>query len=95
MEELDEEGNVISSQLSTPGSMKPQLLEALRKAGVEDLSTEPDAKSISKKQAPVEPQEDAPKPVKKSPKPAKKGVKFAEDTKPGPEPKKSKTAKRL
>ena len=36
MEELDEEGNVISSQLSTPGSMKPQLLEALKEAGVKD-----------------------------------------------------------
>ncbi|ESZ97445.1 hypothetical protein SBOR_2134 [Sclerotinia borealis F-4128] len=33
-EELDDEGNVISSRLSTPGSVKPQLLEVLKKAGI-------------------------------------------------------------
>ncbi|KAA8577106.1 hypothetical protein MFRU_023g00120 [Monilinia fructicola] len=33
-EELDDEGNVISSTLSTPGSVKPQLLEVLHKAGI-------------------------------------------------------------
>jgi unconventional prefoldin RPB5 interactor 1 len=48
VEELDEEGNVISSHTSTPGSAKPQLLEVLRKAGVKDLpslSTAPDSSS--------------------------------------------------
>ncbi|KAF7938326.1 hypothetical protein BELL_0283g00060 [Botrytis elliptica] len=34
IEELDDEGNVISSRLSTPGSVKPQLLEVLHKAGI-------------------------------------------------------------
>ncbi|RAL62968.1 hypothetical protein DID88_004055 [Monilinia fructigena] len=34
IEELDDEGNVISSTLSTPGSVKPQLLEVLHKAGI-------------------------------------------------------------
>ncbi|CZS97608.1 uncharacterized protein RAG0_06596 [Rhynchosporium agropyri] len=95
MEELDEEGNVISSHLSTPGSMKPQLLEALGKAGMKDLIPEKAAGSDDHKQVQLEPEEDTPKPVKKSPKPTKKGVKFAEDTKPGPEPEKSKAAKRL
>ncbi|KAH7327224.1 Prefoldin subunit-domain-containing protein [Rhexocercosporidium sp. MPI-PUGE-AT-0058] len=94
MEELDEEGNVISSHLSTPGSMKPQLLEALQKAGVKDIP-ELAAESVSERETPAVPPEVAPEPVKKSPKPTKKGVKFAEDTKPGPEPEKSKTAKRL
>lgn len=34
IEELDDEGNVISSRLSTPGNVKPQLLEVLHKAGI-------------------------------------------------------------
>ncbi|QSZ35147.1 hypothetical protein DSL72_008012 [Monilinia vaccinii-corymbosi] len=34
IEELDDDGNVISSRLSTPGSVKPQLLEVLHKAGI-------------------------------------------------------------
>ncbi|CAD6448281.1 760a5753-8c15-4431-84ea-ecf2d402df03 [Sclerotinia trifoliorum] len=34
IEELDDEGNVISSRLSTPGDVKPQLLEVLHKAGI-------------------------------------------------------------
>ncbi|APA06812.1 hypothetical protein SS1G_04562 [Sclerotinia sclerotiorum 1980 UF-70] len=34
IEELDDEGNVISSRLSMPGDVKPQLLEVLHKAGI-------------------------------------------------------------
>ncbi|ETI26931.1 hypothetical protein G647_10030 [Cladophialophora carrionii CBS 160.54] len=36
-EELDEEGNVISSKVQTPGSDAAQLMDVLKKAGVEDL----------------------------------------------------------
>jgi unconventional prefoldin RPB5 interactor 1 len=36
-EELDDEGNVVSSKLETPGSTAPQLVEVLKKAGVKDL----------------------------------------------------------
>ncbi|MCJ1317407.1 hypothetical protein MMC15_002731 [Xylographa vitiligo] len=36
-EELDEDGNVISSSISTPGESSKQVVEALRKAGVKDL----------------------------------------------------------
>ncbi|KAI9818710.1 MAG: hypothetical protein M1832_004186 [Thelocarpon impressellum] len=36
LEELDEVGNVISSSTSTPGSVAPQLLEVLQKAGLDD-----------------------------------------------------------
>lgn len=43
IEELDDEGNVISSRLSTPGNVKPQLLEVLHKAGI----IEPVAKNQS------------------------------------------------
>ncbi|PVH88132.1 hypothetical protein DL98DRAFT_525395 [Cadophora sp. DSE1049] len=95
MEELDEEGNVISSQLSTPGSMKPQLLEALKKAGVKDLPADTGSEAISDKTEPVVSRENTTEKSNKCPKPTKKGVKFAEDTKPGPKPEKSKTAKRL
>lgn len=37
MEELDEEGNVVSSSVNTPGDQASELLETLRKAGVENI----------------------------------------------------------
>ncbi|KAI9879503.1 MAG: hypothetical protein M1830_008379 [Pleopsidium flavum] len=40
-EELDEEGNVISSTTTIPGDAAPQVVEALRKAGVTDLPSLP------------------------------------------------------
>ncbi|EAW10359.1 prefoldin-like protein [Aspergillus clavatus NRRL 1] len=40
-EELDEDGNVISSSTSTPGSKAPELLELLKKAGVKDVPDVP------------------------------------------------------
>lgn len=86
VEELDEEGNVISSHISTPGSAKPQLLEVLQKAGIQNLP-EPE-KPIQDMQRPLE---DSPAEVK----PAKKGVSFSTDTKDGPEPEMSQTAKRV
>lgn len=98
MEELDDEGNVISSRLSTPGSAKPQLLEVLEKAGVKGLlPNTPDSGVSTIADAKSQPivDETASKLPRKAPKPTKKGVKFAEDTKPGPEPEKSQTAKRL
>ena len=95
MEELDEEGNVISSQLSTPGSMKPQLLEALKEAGVKDLPADTGSESVSAKEDQEAPRGTIAEHSNKTPKPTKKGVKFAEDTKPGPEMEKSKTARRL
>ena len=36
-EELDDEGNIVSTKLETPASTAPQLLEVLNKAGVKDL----------------------------------------------------------
>jgi len=92
VEELDEEGNVTSSRLSTPGSAKPQLLEVLQKAGIQNLpkpegSPEPrDVQAI-----PENGLETTPPDVE----PAKKGVKFSSDTKNGHEPEKSRTAKRI
>lgn len=96
LEELDEEGNVINSSLTTPGSAKPQLLEVLQKAGVGIPATEPSVQPTS-----TPPAETATTKTKKIQKPVekpmamKKAVKFAEDTKPGPELQKSYTAKRI
>jgi unconventional prefoldin RPB5 interactor 1 len=90
VEELDEEGNIISSRISTPGSAKPQLLEVLQKAGVQNLP-ESDNLSQDVQRPPEDKLEDPPAETK----PAKKGVKFSADTKIGPEPEKPKTAKRV
>ena len=38
VEELDDSGKVISSKVQTPGSETPQLLDVLKKAGVENLA---------------------------------------------------------
>ncbi|MCJ1431840.1 hypothetical protein MMC27_001195 [Xylographa pallens] len=48
-EELDEDGNVISSSISTPGESSKQVVEALRKAGVKDLPIlgQPEAVTLS------------------------------------------------
>jgi len=89
VEELDEEGNVVSSHTSTPGSAKPQLLEVLKKAGVTDLPTDLVIAEPSKSEVK---QVEAPKQDASS---TKKAVTFAEDTKPDPEPQKSQAARRL
>ncbi|KAI2469531.1 Prefoldin subunit-domain-containing protein [Annulohypoxylon bovei var. microspora] len=46
MEELDDNDNVISYSLRTPGDNRPQILETLRKAGITDFETPIDAKSL-------------------------------------------------
>lgn len=98
LEELDEDGNVISSSTSTAGSAKPQLLEVLKKAGVElPASSSKDVRVVEEK-AEIAPKTDPEierKSKTESAKPARKGVKFTEDTKTGSEPEKSQTAKRL
>lgn len=53
-EELDNDDNIISSKLSTPGSAKPQLLEVLEKAGITDLP-EIEVKSVGSSMATQEP----------------------------------------
>ncbi|KAK0516417.1 hypothetical protein JMJ35_001020 [Cladonia borealis] len=42
LEQLDEEDNVISSTISKPGETGPQLMEALRKAGINELPKDSD-----------------------------------------------------
>lgn len=105
VEELDEEGNVISSHTSTPGSSKSQLLEVLKKAGVKDIpegspsSPKPESAKVER-ETKAAPEVKAVQELKavdppKAAKPAKKGVKFAPDTKTGPEQERSQTAKRI
>ncbi|RKF73931.1 hypothetical protein GcM1_242148 [Golovinomyces cichoracearum] len=78
MEELDDQGNIVSSQLLTPSSSKPQLLEVLRKAGVQDLT-----KSMEKD---VQPTISSNIPNDQTPLAAtKKTVSFVDGTKLGPE----------
>jgi unconventional prefoldin RPB5 interactor 1 len=86
IEELDDEGNVISSRISTPGSTKPQLLEVLQKAGVKDIQIPEQQVAKIKENS---------KTANIVPKREHKGVTFTDDTKPGPAQEKSKTAKRL
>ena len=92
IEELDEEGNIISSHTSTPGSAKPQLLEVLQKAGVKDLPIPSTSSTLPSSMEVV----DDPNPaLLSSTKDTKKGVKFTDDTKSGPELEMSQTARRL
>jgi unconventional prefoldin RPB5 interactor 1 len=96
MEELDDDGNVISSSTSTAGSAKPQLLEVLKKAGVElPANASPSSSAAAAQSPPKIASAMETKPKTTAMKPAKQGVSFAEDTKPGPEPLKSQTAKRV
>lgn len=99
VEELDEEGNIISGTISTPGSARGQLLEILKKAGVKDL---PEPEQISQPIGKTDNESSktagnslhaqfTPAPSK----PPKKAVTFTEDTKPGSEAKISKTAQRV
>ena len=50
MEELDEEGNVVSSSTQTPGSQTPELLDILKKAGVNDIPKAPQTGTESQSQ---------------------------------------------
>lgn len=70
MEELDEEGNVVSSSVNTPGDQASQLLETLKKAGVENIpetagsaalsSAAPEVKADERKPEETEPQHATP-----------------------------------
>ncbi|KAJ6080196.1 hypothetical protein N7467_009949 [Penicillium canescens] len=51
MEELDEDGNVVSSSINTPGNQASELLDVLKKAGVKDI---PDAEESKTAATPAE-----------------------------------------
>ncbi|KAI1081889.1 Prefoldin subunit-domain-containing protein [Whalleya microplaca] len=59
LEELDDDDNVISYSLRTPGNSQPQLLEALEKAGITDIplghpAPLPEASEIDEGPSPIE-----------------------------------------
>ncbi|GIJ82186.1 hypothetical protein Asppvi_000691 [Aspergillus pseudoviridinutans] len=58
MEELDDNGNVISSSTSTPGNQAPELLEILKKAGVKDIPEVPKRKDTENAAPPVSAEDD-------------------------------------
>jgi unconventional prefoldin RPB5 interactor 1 len=51
MEELDEDGNIVSSSINTPGNQASELLDVLKKAGVRDI---PDAEEPKTTASPAE-----------------------------------------
>ncbi|KAJ5675459.1 hypothetical protein N7462_008356 [Penicillium macrosclerotiorum] len=59
MEELDEEGKIISSSVNNPGDHATQLLETLKKAGVEDIPENSAAADSASASASAEPEQDA------------------------------------
>jgi unconventional prefoldin RPB5 interactor 1 len=104
VEELDDDDNVVSFSLRTPGNSQPQLLEALEKAGLKDLvpsnsipepmtreQPKPTADGVNDVDSLLSPARTKAHETPK-PKPKKKGVTFADDTKPGTEQQKFKTA---
>lgn len=54
VEQLDKEGRAISGTTMTPGSQAPELLEILKKVGIEDI---PDAPNKEQKKAAAQPKE--------------------------------------
>ena len=60
MEELDEEGNVISSSVNTPGDHAPELLDVLKRAGVKDIPDGPrkDGKSTESRVTEIKEEEE-------------------------------------
>lgn len=69
LEELDDDDNVVSYSLRSPGNNQPQLLEALEKAGLKDIPSAPS--TASKKGKEVEKPAKTQAPVQKpSPKPS-------------------------
>ncbi|OTB01288.1 hypothetical protein M426DRAFT_221089 [Hypoxylon sp. CI-4A] len=111
MEELDDEDNVVSYSLRTPGDNRPQILETLKKAGITDFSApadtdatdatdstseQPEA-SQATRNAPAQQSEGSQvaEEPKESPVAKKKSVTFTDDTKSGDQPQQTDTAKRL
>ncbi|KAJ5543327.1 hypothetical protein N7461_009330 [Penicillium sp. DV-2018c] len=62
MEELDEDGNVISSKINAPGNEASELLEVLKKAGVKDIpeTAKPEQSKPESSAAPADTPADTP-----------------------------------
>ena len=84
-EELDEEGNVIASHTTTPGSARPQLLEVLKKAGVTEIPDLEVSSTADTAHSAVEELEDDPSRIQENvsaPPSMKKSVHFTTEAKP-------------
>ncbi|KAM0284245.1 hypothetical protein ACHAQH_002034 [Verticillium albo-atrum] len=68
IEELDEDGEVISSRVQKPGDTQTQLEELLKKAGIKELPQGGPASQESSEAAAIEPKVEAPTAPKPSPK---------------------------
>jgi unconventional prefoldin RPB5 interactor 1 len=89
LEELDEDGNIISSKVTQPEQQTAKIVETLRKAGIKDIdpkskdgvtNQDPISETIEKpKAASANKTQDTPKAVSDAPKATKKGVSFAEE----------------
>ncbi|KAH0337572.1 hypothetical protein KCU81_g8045, partial [Aureobasidium melanogenum] len=89
LEELDEDGNVISSKVTQPEEQTAQIIDTLRKAGLKDMDPKPKNEEKTKEPttganeklstAPANKTQDVPQPSASTSKPAKKGVSFAEE----------------
>ena len=92
MEELDEEGNVVSSSTQTPGSEAPELLNILKRVGAEVPDTQLDTKTEtpqSKVEEVEDPQTDERKQEEKKTTPTKETTIFPQAAETGPELSKS------
>jgi unconventional prefoldin RPB5 interactor 1 len=90
LEELDEDGNVISSKVTQPEQQTAQIVETLRKAGLKDIdpkskdgvttkTSTSETTTEKPKAAPANKTQDTPKAAADAPKVIKKGVSFAEE----------------
>jgi len=89
LEELDEDGNVISSKVTQPEQQTAQIVETLRKAGLKDMDPKSKDGVTNKSSTPEVPEkpkvasedkkQNTPKAAEDAPKPTKKGVSFAEE----------------
>ncbi|CAD0088029.1 unnamed protein product, partial [Aureobasidium vineae] len=89
IEELDEDGNIISSKVTQPEHQTAQIIETLRKAGLKDMdsksknddSTKDSASDTTKKPeaAPASKGQETSEASDDAPKATKKGVSFAEE----------------
>ena len=106
MEELDDDDNVISYNLRTPGGdSQSKIFETLEKIGIkeDDLPEggveNPSQPAISEQASAAKIEAPSPSPLEEPETPSKKSVSFAEDTKSGdedgPERNESETSKRL
>ncbi|KAI5199625.1 hypothetical protein E4T39_06150 [Aureobasidium subglaciale] len=89
IEELDENGNVISSKVTQPEQQTAQIIETLRKAGLKDMDSKSKKEDAAKDSLPTSDEKSDNTPASKAskastvtagaPKAAKKGVSFAEE----------------